>query len=203
MPCARTPRRGACGASSVDLEDDAVVKDPGRVAGGRPRTACSTRSPSRTISSPGAGPRVTTRITIVPSLVRSRPGIGRVHRRRRRHAAGPRGAARANAAAAPGPRRTAPARRSSAARCSSTKPVWTSPAAERRMLEHLDQERDVGADAEDRERAERGDGASDRRGRASRRTRSAWRASDRTGPAPRSLLRRRCRRGCPGPDGSR
>ena len=63
-----------------------------------------------------------------------------------------------------------------------------------------DQERDVGADAEDREGAQRRDGAL--RAAASRVSRGgdrAWRAAGRSGRRSRRPRRRRSRRGCPGP----
>ena len=58
-----------------------------------------------------------------------------------------------------------------------------------------EQERDVRADAENREVAQRGHQASDGQRRAFRRTRSPSRAADRSGPTPRRLRRRPSRCG--------
>ena len=71
----------------------------------------------------------------------------------------------------------------------------SSPSRNARMSRMRSRNGDVRADAENRERAQRRDEPRDRERRGFRRWRSPSRASDRSGPTPRRLRRRRSRRG--------
>ena len=227
-PCARRRRRRRALALDLELEHLAVEEHPARVTGrrdpGRPRRS---RADAHLAGADHAhADRSSPSIDTLPSsmhrdavlalaaaqddraVIRSAsPAASSV---RPRIDGAWRGAGRRRGAAARDGRggrdglardrsRAAAARRGAA----SMKPVCRSPARNAGWLEDAQQERDVGADAEDGKRAQRRPAPRDRRVARFGRARSAWRAADRSGPGPSPPSSTPESTRMPGPCGSR